>query len=204
MIAARLVNRIRDDILPLDVVKQHLVVEHDLDDTLISLYRDAAIEHVENVTRRTLPLSQFDMSVPQFEPVISLRSPPVRAVSNITYDNGTERVSIPSTDYTVNTDYEWVWIKPKTVWPTGCDLQMHVIAGYGTIATALTGYAYTFPFVFGGLEDAFPIPSPLKLACLLLIAHWYANREETMTGASIGKIPAGVDAILFSYRNYKH
>ena len=191
--------------LSLEPIKQHLVVEHDEDDALIELYRDAAVEHVENVTRRTLPLSQYRMSLEEFSPCMELRAPPIRSITTVTYaDSNGDRQVMPVSDLRVNTDYEWARITPKTSFPQGADVVLTVIAGYGKVPDgSLDAFPYTFPMVFEDGVDDYPMPNPLRLATLLLIAHWYENREEVVVGSSVAKIPVGVEALLFKYRNYK-
>lgn len=53
-------------------------------------------------------------------------------------------------------------------------------------------------------EDQFPAGTPADLdeAQLLLIGHWYENREQTITGTIIAPIPFGVAEIVAEYRSY--
>jgi uncharacterized phiE125 gp8 family phage protein len=55
-------------------------------------------------------------------------------------------------------------------------------------------------FVAGyGLAAA--VPTSLKQACLLLIAHWYEAREAAgSTVSEVAGIPFGVEALVRSYR----
>nr|WP_269106835.1 head-tail connector protein [Massilia sp. TS11] len=36
----------------------------------------------------------------------------------------------------------------------------------------------------------------MRLAVLLLVGHWYNNREASTTAANVSDIPFGVDALL--------
>ena len=204
MITARLLNRITDEPITLQRVKDHLVVGHSDDDDIIGLYRDAAIEHIENETRRTLPLSRYRVKVNEFEDVITLNVPPVRAISNITYyDCDDVQQSILINDCNVNTDYEWATIEHKTGWPDGSKIELEVVAGYGYYTDDPEGFPYTLPIVLGSvLGEEYPLPRPIELSALLLAAHWYENREATV-GMSLNNIPLGVTTLLFKYRNYK-
>lgn len=56
------------------------------------------------------------------------------------------------------------------------------------------------------IDDAetFPegTPADLDRAHLLLIGHWYENREQSITGTIIAPIPFGVREIVAEYRTY--
>lgn len=42
----------------------------------------------------------------------------------------------------------------------------------------------------------------IKLAMLLLIAHWYRNRESIITGTLVATMPHAVEALLAAERDY--
>lgn len=42
----------------------------------------------------------------------------------------------------------------------------------------------------------------VRLAALLIIGHWYANRESVVVGASGAQLPLGFDALLQPYVRY--
>lgn len=45
-------------------------------------------------------------------------------------------------------------------------------------------------------------PFTYDMVCLLLIGHWFANREAVVAG-SLTKVPYGVDALIQNLRNGK-
>jgi uncharacterized phiE125 gp8 family phage protein len=47
------------------------------------------------------------------------------------------------------------------------------------------------------------VPEPIRFAILLLIAHWYRNREAVVIGQSAVNLPFAVDALLQPYRIYR-
>jgi hypothetical protein len=51
-----------------------------------------------------------------------------------------------------------------------------------------------------GYYSSNTIPEAIKRAMLLLISHWYVNREAVITGTTSKKIELAVDSLLFSYR----
>jgi uncharacterized phiE125 gp8 family phage protein len=50
-----------------------------------------------------------------------------------------------------------------------------------------------------GAEDA--VPQEYKQAILLLLGHWYENREQVTVGEVAREIPMGVEALLWLDRN---
>jgi uncharacterized phiE125 gp8 family phage protein len=47
------------------------------------------------------------------------------------------------------------------------------------------------------------VPEPIRFAILLLVAHWYRNREAVVIGQSAVTLPFAVDALLQPYRIYR-
>ncbi|HBR2090986.1 TPA: phage gp6-like head-tail connector protein [Klebsiella quasipneumoniae subsp. quasipneumoniae] len=56
----------------------------------------------------------------------------------------------------------------------------------------------------GYAEDADSIlpGCDVKAAMLLLIGHWYANRETVSVGQTVAEVPFAVEALLQPYRIY--
>jgi uncharacterized phiE125 gp8 family phage protein len=51
-----------------------------------------------------------------------------------------------------------------------------------------------------GYGLAASVPAALKAAILLLIGHWYANREAVVTGTIATELPISVEALITPYR----
>lgn len=200
-----------EDVVPLSLLKAHSVVESDVDDDLIlAEYRDAAVEHVEAITRSALRLSRYRFrfeELPVGAGAISLSVPPVRAVSSLSYQDWNGAVQTAAlADYRVDMDSGFARIRPKAgTWPCGAFLELEAVSGYGAYVDSFEGLDYALPFtlVDNSPMGAEEIPRAMRMATLLLAAHWYENREATMPGISTTKIPHGVDALLFKFRNYK-
>ena len=45
-------------------------------------------------------------------------------------------------------------------------------------------------------------PEPVQTAILMLVAHFYRNREAVITGANVAVVPLAVSALLADYRVY--
>jgi hypothetical protein len=44
------------------------------------------------------------------------------------------------------------------------------------------------------------VPQAIKQAALLLVGHWYANREAVSIGESVAEIPLAATALLEPFR----
>ncbi|VYT92884.1 phage gp6-like head-tail connector protein [Metakosakonia massiliensis] len=50
--------------------------------------------------------------------------------------------------------------------------------------------------------DSILLNEDVKAAMLLLIGHWYANRESVVVGQTVAEVPFAVEALLQPYRIY--
>lgn len=50
--------------------------------------------------------------------------------------------------------------------------------------------------------DSILLTEDVKAAMLLLIGHWYANRETVIVGDTVAEVPFAVEALLQPYRIY--
>ena len=67
--------------------------------------------------------------------------------------------------------------------------------------TAFTSNTDSLTYIIHpGIPD--PIPLRLKQAMLLMVGHFYNNRESTVMGVSITKLPMGYDELISAYKNY--
>lgn len=88
----------------------------------------------------------------------------------------------------------------------GSNFRVRTINGEGWL-TFSDGYAA--PAVLAGRDDAVTItavfgkaeaPPALKTAALMLVAHWYANREAVVTGTIATQVPMMVDTLIAPFR----
>ena len=161
-------------------------------DTWIANAIAAAQEYVERYTNRILLASTWDITWDRFpsgnDPIyvplvpIALTTP----VTHIKYydANGTQQ-TWSSSNYVVSVDREpgIIRLAYSVSWPTIRSqpdaVQVRVIAGYSAAAT---------------------VPQGLKYAILLLVGHWFANRESTVVGTITSKVEQTVDSLCESYR----
>jgi len=63
---------------------------------------------------------------------------------------------------------------------------------------AANGIEIGFTAGFGAATD--DVPAPIRHALLLLVAHWYENREPVQIGVGVNAVPAMVSDLLAPYR----
>ena len=176
---------------PLTVVeaKQHLRVEHSVDDALIGALITVARQRCEHETQRALVNQVWERVLDGFPGVeLLLGRPPVRQVQSITYlDAAGDSQTLPSASYVLDADAEEGWVLPAAdeVWPETADsvnaVRVRFEAGYGDTGAA--------------------VPAALRQWMLLQVGALYAFRESIAAGASIHELPGRfVDSLLDPYR----
>lgn len=166
--------------------KAHCRIDGTADDALLTALIKAAREHVEIITGSALVTQTLDIKYDSFGPQIDLPHPPLQSVTSIKYldDSGVEQ-TLASSVYRVNADrypasitldYNQAW---PNLYPVSSPVTVRLVAGYGAASA---------------------VPQPIKQALLLLVGHWYENREESIAAVSLQPIPTGVAALLAGYR----
>jgi len=195
----------------LALAKQHLRVDFTNDDTLIQTYITAARQYAEKYTNRALfdqqwvlaldhfPLPRFQTSLnseqrhdwPYFGAAwdyFSIRLPKPRCVSiqSVTYLDLTATLQTldPST-YFVDTTSEPARLVPSEnlFWPY---TQQYLP---GSVKVTYTAGSYGDGVIVNNC------PQTVVMAILLLVGHWYENREDS-SQLNLKNIPLGVAALL--------
>lgn len=169
----------------LDEVRDHLRVDITDDDTLIEALITAAREYVEQASRRALVTQTWRYNLDQFPAAdeIELPRPPLKSVTSITYrDSDGTTHTLASSVYEVDTDSQpgRVRLAYGEDWPSDTlaetnPVRITFVAGYG---------------------DADDVPKRWKQAILLLVGHWYENREAVMVGSIPREIPFAVESLI--------
>jgi len=103
--------------------------------------------------------------------------------------DGVEQTLTEGTDFLVDNESEpgRITPAPDTGWP----------------ATQNRPNAVSVEFV-AGFGDASKVPQGIKQAILLMVGHWYENREAvTMQGNNAGELPMAVDSLLMMHRIWR-
>ena len=168
--------------------KAHLRIDADFtdDDLYIQNLISAARHHVETVTDRTLIKSQWRMKLDCFPSWdIELPRPPV-LVGNITVTyvpSGESSAPVAFTNFRADMDSTPAVIRPQWTgtWPTCRGAENDVVVTY------FAGYG----------ESPADVPPPAKHSILMILAHWYSNREAVVQGG-MNPVPMAVDIMLGS------
>lgn len=187
---------------PVDVelAKLHLRVDIDEDDELIVGCIAAARSYVETVCGRSLVSQTWDYTIDRqwpwslnldtmcHEQQIDLPVAPLVSVTSITYvDAAGATQTLASNQYVVDGSNVIGRIYPaySVTWPSVRDqnraITVRFVAGYGTAAS---------------------IPEGIKQALLLLIGHFYAQRQPAVIGEVANEVTLAVSALVAPHRVY--
>ncbi|MEM7619771.1 MAG: head-tail connector protein [Pseudomonadota bacterium] len=175
--------------ISLSEAKAHLRVLHSDEDTLITSLITAAVSYLDGrhgILGRSLITQSWEYRIHCFpyHQVIKIPLPPLRSVVSVTYidDNGIEQTLSPS-QYVVDTSdlVGKIYSAYDITWPTTRD----------------EPYAVRIAFT-SGFGVAADVPAPIKQALLLLIGHFYLNREA-VNEKTLKAAPMAVEALIGPY-----
>lgn len=156
------------------------------DATLAALLK-AARQCVENRTNRQLVTATWDLKLDAFPlsgPIL-LPYAPVASVTSITYvDSAGDSQTWASSNYVVSTSRE------------PCEVRLAYSKSFPV--TRVQPDAVTVRFV-AGYGDPEDVPAAIKQAMLLLLGHWFENREAVVTGTIATELPQSAEALLTQY-----
>ena len=180
--------------LSLSECKLFLRVDHTSDDTLIASMLVSARMWVETYTRRALCTQTVDLKYagwPVQYAALVVPYAPLQSVTSISYIDQDEATQVlTASDYVVRT-------------------QSGPRAGRGTIEIA---DGVTLPTLSTqpdrpvtvravvGYGSAPQVPDGIKSAIYLLLGDLYEQRQETITGTSVGKTHTTIERLLGPYR----
>lgn len=181
----------------LDEARLHLKVDIDDDDELIVNQIVAARTYLEEICGRAFMSQTFDYSIDgewpwvlnfergTHERVIEIQKAPLASVTSVTYvDSAGVTQTLAADQYVVD----------------GAGSIGRIYPAYGVYwpSVRCQNRAITVRFVAGyGASDA--VPQALKQALLLLVSHWFVNREPVTTGIA-PTLPMTIDALIAPYR----
>jgi uncharacterized phiE125 gp8 family phage protein len=168
--------------------KSHLRITWDSEDASIDAIINSARWFVETFTRRALINRTIETRFDAFANSMFLPQPPLVSVSSVQYIDGNGDAQTLSTDvYDVDTYSEpgRIWLKYGQSYPTP-RAESHAVR-----VTHVSGY--------GSARSS--IPGQLRQAMLMMIGHFYENREAVgaLIGGNIVEMPIGASALLLPY-----
>lgn len=174
--------------------KLHCRIDTNADDTLITMLIATARRTVEADSGRALITQTWELVLDGFPASTKIRMPlpPLQSITHIKYyTNATPSVeaTFASTNYLVSVDDPYgglIVLKDSASWPSITDplekgaVRIRFICGYGLAAA---------------------VPEIYKQAMLLLIGHWYENRETIqVTGAVPKELPMAYESLIWLER----
>lgn len=171
--------------------KKHLEIDSSVTahDTFIASLITATRIYAERYTNRALINTTFDLFLDQFPPgdeTILLPRAPLSSVTSVTYvdgDGASQTWSSSAYDVSASREPGRVRLAYSENYP----------------ATRDQADAVTVRFVGGYGATASSVPQPIKQAMLLLLGHWFENRESVVVGTIAAPAPLAATALLDSY-----
>lgn len=171
------------------IAKLDLKVDQTDEDGLIDILIQAARELVEEKTQSSLITQTRVMKMDYFpnSDTITLPFGPVQSVSSVYYynDDG-DSTLLSSSLYWVDSDSRIARIVVKDSWPSTEDRPGAVVITY------VCGYG----------SAGSNVPAPLRKAILLLVGHFYENRQNVIVSGSptgVIEIPFGAEVLIAPY-----
>lgn len=168
--------------------KHHLNYDFDDKDALIGSYIVAARTHIEDSCHIVVAEALFEYSDAGFpDEGIALPRYPLLEVESVKYDDGDGvEQTVPEADYYIDGVATFGTLYPVSTWPTARErsnaMRVRFTAGYSMAS--------------GDEDDA---PAWIGQAILLLVGHWFANREAVSTG-EMKEVPLAVEALIGPHR----
>lgn len=140
----------------------------------------AAVAHIEKRTGRYFGVEAEITEVVQWRGwPMQLANTPVGAITSFESWDGTSFSAVDSSTYYI--DGAVIWLN-NTTWNASTSPRRYRV-------TYTAGYTD-----LGG--DEWDAPEDVKQAVLLLVGHWFENRESVVVGVSASAVPMAVDALL--------
>ena len=160
-------------------------IDGTVEDALLAGYIAAAREYCESVDWRAYMTQTIEQWLEGWpcDDEIELPRPPLQSISKIEYyDTADTKYTLSSAVYAADaiSTPGAAHLKYNQVWPAT------VLRDYNAICvTYVAGYA-----------SAALVPQSIKQAMLLLVSHWYENREAVLVGTISKPIDFAVRALL--------
>jgi len=169
--------------IDLTLVKTHCHIDHDVEDDYLSLLISAARKYAENycqlsIGEQTLVLtaSEFPngMRRPAEKIYRYLPQPPLISVDFVKYYSNSVLTTWDSSEYRLDLSM------PGNIVPVNCFPSVDCRPD-----------AVQIQWVAGKTAS-----ENIKLACLIMVSHWYTTREPIVTGTIVAKVPWSAHALL--------
>lgn len=174
--------------LTIEVVKDHLNIDDSDRDALVTQMIMSAVSFIDGlgVLGKAMMTQTWGQWYPASPSEAVIRMLPIQSIDAVKYYD-TDGVLQTATlaDFELQSAGEWAIVKPVSgaSWPPAdsreAAIKIEYIAGYG---------------------DANDVPDAIKQALLMLVAHWFENREST-TDIRLETTPFGFDELISTHRS---
>lgn len=172
--------------------KQHCRVDISDDDTLITGLISAARAYLEHAFGRAIAAQTIQLNLAEFpgasrqnpRAAIRIPRPPLASVTSVQYyDAAGTLTTLSAAEYQVDTLREpgELVVKPGGEWPE-------------TEEDRVGAVQVTY---VAGVATAGAIDARIKQATLMLVGHWYENRETVLVGTISKELEHAVHAIMW-------
>lgn len=179
-------------LLSLEEAKVHCRIDADDEDGLIEGLIAAATDHLDGwsgILGRCLVNQQWQIGLFGWPSAreVHLPFPDVSEAAVVYRDAEGDEQPVDSNEFDVVEDWGGSYVRfsgsfapPSLFRGAVAPVKVSFTAGYGPAA-----------------ED---VPEAIRQAALLLVGHWYDNRQATIVGTNAAEVPLAVDALLAPYR----
>ena len=184
---AEFLEFVGEEVVSIEEVKQHLRIDHNLDDGYLTTLIQAATEYCENATNRIMRPKRMALYLERFpsKQSLELAVHPVQSIMSVNYWNEAgEESLLPASAYEAKLTIEPAALLAKAGWP-------QVPPQPGRVRIEVTA----------GFQS---VPPSIRQAILLICGHFYENRE--IIGDKYGnqqELPLSVTALLSPYKRYR-
>lgn len=174
--------------ITLSEVKAQCRVSDTDSDTLLTSLIAAAVDLVDGdgALGRAMITQTWAQWVPLSPARVRLRMGPFQELTGVHYydaDGVLQEATL--SDYEIRKAGDFVTVEPKS--------------GFAWPSTQSRGDAIRLTYVAGFGDAASDVPQGIRHALLMLVAHWYENREAS-TDLNLRDAPMAVDALLNRHR----
>lgn len=174
------------EVVSLDEAKEQCRVVGTEEEGLLSGYILAARNYCESICGSAFVTQTLDAYFDSFG-WLTLPSYPVQSITSITY-----RDSLGVSQTVSASNYYFSKSRPSYIVP---------VNGVAWPNTQLRPDAVTVRFVAGYGDLSSDTPEAIRHAMLMMIAHWFENRESVTNVAAL-EVPLSTQALLAPYRIY--
>lgn len=212
-LGAKIIERPAAPLLSIETLRRHcevVAIETDSDgvethpdDELLLAFLDAAVDHAEQFTGRSIMLRTYELALDDFprprrwgchprdvDHGIEVPFPPLIDVVSFTYADGSDGEMEQGVDYLVDSYGDVARLRPLLAWPAVTTT---------TPNRVLCRYRAGYMSEVDPDSGAEPLPGGIKAAILLMVNHLYENRSASSEKA-MTELPLGVESLLRQWR----